>query len=97
MLALSARSVPLDRIQHCVVDPSAASDGFEAVPPAVIWIYAGVVDPDRSDPDGESLANLFVDRVRGLPVPLARRIVEDRAGSGTVGDIDETLLQEMRV
>src|ERR1700709_405993 len=93
-LAFGARSVPLDRVDHGRIDPDTAPDGLEAMSPAVIRVHADVVHSDRADPGGQTLTNLLVDRVRGLPVPSAGRVVEEWAGSATEDEFREALLDE---
>ncbi len=97
LLAFGARSVPLDRIEHAGVDSHAAANGLEAMAPTVIRIHAAVIDPDRANPGGQTLADLLVYGVRGLPVPATCRVVKQGAHSASEDEAGKALLEEVRM
>ncbi|WP_367272907.1 hypothetical protein [Devosia sp.] len=77
------------------IDPSRPDDRFEPMSPAVVRRNA--LDTERPHPNTQTLPNLVRLRIRGVGLPGALGIIEERLSAPLVDVEEEALFEHMRM
>lgn len=75
---LRARRVALEVVATPRVHLHTPGHRLEPMPPGMVRLDVGIVDPVLAQPRGRTLANLLVDRVAGAAAARPGRVVEQR-------------------